>query len=162
MLFFHRKMFLYILALVAIWFIYRWLRETKRVPNKGDKYVYITGCDSGFGNRLAWHLDELGFRVIAGCYTKEGESALRKLSSERLNTVSLDVTKSESVSKAAASIKTLVGEKGLWAVVNNAGVSVPSGPNDWLTIEDFKSMLAVNLDGVHRRNTERPSAHQEG
>lgn len=37
---------------------------------------------------------------------------------------------------------------GLWAVVNNAGVGVPSGPNDWLTIEDFKSMLAVNLNGV--------------
>ena len=37
---------------------------------------------------------------------------------------------------------------GLWAVVNNAGVATPSGPTDWLTIEDFKSMLAVNLNGV--------------
>ncbi|XP_004081789.1 retinol dehydrogenase 7 [Oryzias latipes] len=141
-------MFLYILALVAVWFIYRWFKETKRVPNQGDKYVYITGCDSGFGNKLARHLDQLGFRVIAGCYTETGEVQLKKLCSERLNTVSLDVTKSESVAKAAAFIKTLVEEKGLWAVVNNAGVGVPSGPNDWLTIEDFKSMLAVNLNGV--------------
>lgn len=37
---------------------------------------------------------------------------------------------------------------GLWAVVNNAGVSQPSGPTDWLTIDDYKSMLAVNLGGV--------------
>lgn len=37
---------------------------------------------------------------------------------------------------------------GLWAVVNNAGVALPSGPTDWLTIEDYKSMLAVNLGGV--------------
>lgn len=37
---------------------------------------------------------------------------------------------------------------GLWAVVNNAGISVPSGPNDWLTVEDFKPMIAVNLLGV--------------
>lgn len=33
-------------------------------------------------------------------------------------------------------------------MVNNAGVAVPSGPTDWLTIADFKSMLAVNLLGV--------------
>lgn len=32
--------------------------------------------------------------------------------------------------------------------MNNAGVSLPSGPTDWLTIEDFKSMIAVNLCGV--------------
>lgn len=37
---------------------------------------------------------------------------------------------------------------GLWGVVNNAGVSVPSGPCDWLSIEDYKSMLDVNLHGV--------------
>lgn len=47
-------------------------------------------------------------------------------------------------------IITLVGcvALGLWAVVNNAGISVPSAPNDWLTIEDYKLMLSVNLCGV--------------
>lgn len=33
-------------------------------------------------------------------------------------------------------------------MVNNAGVSMPSGPTDWLTIDDYKSMLNVNLTGV--------------
>lgn len=37
---------------------------------------------------------------------------------------------------------------GLWAVVNNAGVGLPSGPTDWLTTDDYRSMLAVNLLGV--------------
>uniref|UniRef100_A0A1A8GQC8 Dehydrogenase/reductase (SDR family) member 9 n=1 Tax=Nothobranchius korthausae TaxID=1143690 RepID=A0A1A8GQC8_9TELE len=141
-------MLFYILGLVAAWFIYRWYKESKRVPNEGDKYVFITGCDSGFGNNLAKHLDKLGFRVIAGCYTEKGEIELKKVSSERLTTVPLDVTKSESVKKATAFIKDLVGEKGLWAVVNNAGVGTPSGPCDWLNVEDYKSMLAVNLNGV--------------
>ncbi|MEQ2259396.1 hypothetical protein XENORESO_011131 [Xenotaenia resolanae] len=143
-----KTMFSSILGLVAIWYLYRWYKESKRISNKGDKYVYITGCDSGFGNNLAKHLDKLGFRVIAGCYTERGELELKELSSERLTTISLDVTKSESVKKVAASIKSLVGEKGLWAVVNNAGVATPSGPTEWLTIEDYKSMLAVNLNGV--------------
>ncbi|XP_074550991.1 retinol dehydrogenase 7-like [Halichoeres trimaculatus] len=141
-------MFLIILGLVALWFIHRWYKESKRVTNKGDKYVYITGCDTGFGNLLAKHLDKLGFRVIAGCYTEKGEDELKKAASDRLTTLHLDVTDSESVAKVAASIKTLVGEKYLWAVVNNAGIGWPSGPNDWLTIEDHKSMLAVNLVGV--------------
>ncbi|XP_028248894.1 dehydrogenase/reductase SDR family member 9 [Parambassis ranga] len=141
-------MFLYILGLVAVWFICRWYRETKRVSNKGDKYVYITGCDSGFGNLLAKHLNKLGFPVIAGCYTEKGENELKKTTSDTLTTVHLDVTDSDSVNRVAAQIKSLVGEKGLWAVVNNAGVAVPSGPTDWLTIDDYKGMLAVNLCGV--------------
>ncbi|KAJ8406009.1 hypothetical protein AAFF_G00308970 [Aldrovandia affinis] len=77
-----------------------------------------------------------------------GEEELRKASSKRLITIHLDVSKIESVDKAAALIKTQVGEKGLWAVVNNAGISVPSANCDWLTFEDYKSMLDVNLNGV--------------
>ncbi|XP_070694361.1 dehydrogenase/reductase SDR family member 9 [Pempheris klunzingeri] len=141
-------MFLYIVGLVALWFLYRWFKESRRVANIEDKYVYITGCDSGFGNLLAKHLDKLGFRVIAGCYTEKGEDELKKVASDRLTTAHLDVTDSESVGRVAALIKTLVGRDGLWALVNNAGVSVPSGPTDWLTIEDYKAMLAINLLGV--------------
>lgn len=33
-------------------------------------------------------------------------------------------------------------------MVNNAGIGLPSAPTDWLTIEDYKPMLAVNLLGV--------------
>ena len=114
-----RKMFLYVLGPVAVWFLYRWYKESKRVPNRGDKYVYITGCDTGFGNLLARHLDQLGFRVIAGCYTEKGEDELKKTTSDRLTTVHVDVSDSESVKQAAASIKDLVGEKGEWISSRN-------------------------------------------
>ncbi|XP_077436067.1 retinol dehydrogenase 7-like [Vanacampus margaritifer] len=138
----------YIVVLLALWFVYRWFKESKRVENKEDKHVYITGCDTGFGNLLAKHLDHLGFRVFAGCYTEKGEDELKKASSDRLTTLHLDVTDSANVGQAAALIGTLVGQKGLWAVVNNAGISVPGAPTDWLTVEDYKSMLAVNLVGL--------------
>ncbi|XP_068602201.1 dehydrogenase/reductase SDR family member 9 [Brachionichthys hirsutus] len=141
-------MFLYLLVLVALWFCYRWYKERKRVSNEDDKYVYITGCDTGFGNLLARHLDQLGYRVIAGCYTEKGEVELKKATSDRLTTVHLDVSDSISVRKATSLIQTLVGQKGVWAVVNNAGISLPSSPVDWLTFEDYKPMLAVNLCGV--------------
>ncbi|XP_061698377.1 retinol dehydrogenase 7-like [Syngnathoides biaculeatus] len=141
-------MFVYILVLLALWFVYRWFQESKRVADNGDKHVYITGCDTGFGHLLAKHLDKLGFRVIAGCYTEKGEDELKKASSDRLTTLHVDVSDSASVRQTAAFIDSLVGQKGLWAVVNNAGIGVPSGPTEWMTIEDYKSMLAVNLVGV--------------
>ncbi|XP_067109316.1 dehydrogenase/reductase SDR family member 9 [Osmerus mordax] len=141
-------MFLYVLFLVPLWFIYRWYKETKRVANKSQKYVLITGCDTGFGNLLARHLDKLGFCVTAACYTEKGEDELKKACSERLKTLHLDVTSQDSINKAVTFLTTVVGEKGLWAVVNNAGVSVPTAPCDWLTVEDYRGMLEVNLNGV--------------
>lgn len=141
-------MFLYLLGLVVFYYLYRWVRELPRVPDKGNKHVYVTGCDSGFGNLLARHLDKQGFRVIAACYTEKGEEDLKKACSSNLITTHLDVCSKESVAKVAEMIKGKVGERGLWAVVNNAGVSVPSAPCDWLTIDDYKSMLDVNLNGV--------------
>ncbi|KAK7939539.1 hypothetical protein WMY93_002865 [Mugilogobius chulae] len=137
------EMFLYLVALVALFLIYRWLKELRTVPNKEDKYVYVTGCDSGFGNQLVRHLDKLGYRVIAGCYTQKGEDELKKNTSDKLTTLHLDVTDTASVTKAVDVIKSLVGNKGLWALVNNAGVSVPAGSTDWLTIEDYRACWLV-------------------
>lgn len=105
-------MWLYILGLLVLWFAYRWYRESKRVPDRGEKYVYITGCDTGFGNLLARHLDQMGYRVIAGCYTEKGEDELKKSASDRLRTVQLDVSDSASVARAATFVRTVVGEKG--------------------------------------------------
>ncbi|XP_026862712.2 retinol dehydrogenase 7-like [Electrophorus electricus] len=141
-------MWMYVLALVLLYYVVRWYRELERVPDRNNKYVYITGCDSGFGNLLARHLDKKGFCVVAACFTEKGEEELKKSCSSRVSSVSLDVRKPESIDKAADFIKDLVGQKGLWAVVNNAGVSVPSGSCDWMTLKDYKDMLEVNLNGV--------------
>lgn len=113
---------LYLLGLVPLYYLYRWLRELARVPDKGSKYVYITGCDTGFGNLLARHLDKQGFRVIAGCFTEKGEEELRKACSANLTTMHLDVSSKDSVNKAAATIKGLVGERGECAVSESSSV----------------------------------------
>lgn len=112
LLFVFTVMYLYLLGLVVLYYLYRWVRELPRVSDKGSKYVYITGCDSGFGNLLARHLDKQGFRVIASCYTEKGEEDLKKSCSSNLITVHLDVRSNESVTKVADMIKTKVGERG--------------------------------------------------
>ncbi|XP_041056024.1 retinol dehydrogenase 7-like [Carcharodon carcharias] len=138
----------YLIICVLLFALYYWYRDGKRIKNVFDRYVYITGCDSGFGNLLAKHLDQQGFNVLAACFTEKGAEELKDCTSSRLKTFQLDVVNSESINKAAEFVKSEVKEKGLWGLVNNAGISVPSASNDWLTIDDHKVMLNVNLIGL--------------
>ncbi|KAF0883365.1 RDH16 dehydrogenase, partial [Crocuta crocuta] len=143
-----RAMWLYLAALVGLYYLLRWYRERQVVSNLRDKYVFITGCDSGFGNLLARQLDLRGLRVLAACLTEKGAEQLRDQMSDRLETVILDVTKTESISAATQWVKERVGDRGLWGLVNNAGISIPFAPNEWLTKQDFMKILDVNLLGL--------------
>ncbi|XP_052002033.1 D-beta-hydroxybutyrate dehydrogenase, mitochondrial [Xyrauchen texanus] len=113
--------------------------------------VLITGCDSGFGLHLAKKLDRMGFTVFAGCLCPDGPGAqsLIKEGSERMEVLQLDVTKNEHVNLAKDFVKANLPEKGLYAVVNNAGIS-EWGETEWSTVEDFQKMSDVNLFGSIR------------
>ncbi|OWK17060.1 RDH16 [Cervus elaphus hippelaphus] len=98
----------------------------------------------------------LHLAVLVGLYyllrwyqeTQVGAEQLRNQTSDRLQTVILDVTKTESVAAATEWVKERVGDRGLWGLVNNAGISMPTAPNEWLTKQDFVKILDVNLLGV--------------
>ncbi|KAL8163992.1 UNVERIFIED_CONTAM: Retinol dehydrogenase 7 [Gekko kuhli] len=142
-------MYLYLAAiLVGLYVMFRWHRDKQSISNLTEKYVFITGCCSGFGNLLARQLDARGFRVLAACFTPEGAEKLKQNASERLQTTILDVCSSESVAKATEWVKSHVGDKGLWGLVNNAGIAIPCGPNEWMTKEDFKKVMDVNFLGM--------------
>lgn len=141
-------MWLFLLVLLALILLYRWNIGRKMLPNLTDKYVFITGCDSGFGNLLAKQLDRRGLWVLAACLTDKGAEELKKETSSRLKTVILNVTDSQSVISASAWVSDIVGNKGLWGLVNNAGISNPIAPNEWLSKEDYLKVLNVNLLGV--------------
>uniref|UniRef100_A0A5F9D4D2 Retinol dehydrogenase 16 n=1 Tax=Oryctolagus cuniculus TaxID=9986 RepID=A0A5F9D4D2_RABIT len=139
---------LWLAALVGLYYLVRWYRERQVVSQLLDKFVFITGCDSGFGSLLARQLDRRGLRVLAACLTEEGAEQLRRQTSDRVETVTLDVTKTESIVAAAQWVQEHVGDRGLWGLVNNAGISMPTTPNEWLTKQDFVDVLNVNLLGM--------------
>ncbi|XP_078521221.1 retinol dehydrogenase 7-like [Lissotriton helveticus] len=141
-------MLLYLTALLGLYFLFRWYRERKRVPNLPNKHVLITGCDSGFGNKLARQLDEQGLRVLAACLTQNGAEQLKEATSQRLQTVILDVTNNTSVAAMAQWVKEQVGDQVLWGLVNNAGVADTIAPNEWLSVDDFRRVINVNLIGM--------------
>ena len=105
-------MWLYLAVLVVLYYLLRWSRERQMVSHLRDKFVFITGCDSGFGNQLARQLDLRGLRVLAACLTEQGVEQLRKQTSDRLQTVILDVTKTENVTATTNWVKEHVGDRG--------------------------------------------------
>ncbi|KAJ7317799.1 hypothetical protein JRQ81_003961 [Phrynocephalus forsythii] len=141
-------MLFYLALAIVLYLVIRWYRENQKVENLREKYVFITGCDSGFGNQLARQLDLQGLRVLAACLTEEGAKELERLSTDRLKTTLLDVTSTESIEAATKWVKACVGDKGLWGLVNNAGLAHPTAPNEWLTKDDFVKVLNVNLIGL--------------
>ncbi|XP_054602933.1 retinol dehydrogenase 1 isoform X3 [Nothobranchius furzeri] len=137
-----------LVAFVAFAAIRWFIRDSCKVDAFSQKHVFITGCDSGFGNLLARQLDGKGFKVIAACFTEKGAADLAAASSPRLKTLQLDVTDSASIRRAVEFVSGEVRERGLWGLVNNAGRSIPIGPTEWMQLEDFTKVLDVNLIGV--------------
>lgn len=124
-------------------------------PEGGNKAVLVTGCDSGFGFSLAKHLHGKGFTVFAGCLLKDkgdaGVKELDNMNSDRMKTVQLNVAKQEEIDQAVDVIKENLKdpEKGLWGVVNNAGIST-FGEVEFTSMETYKEVAEVNLWGVVR------------
>ncbi|KAG9468815.1 retinol dehydrogenase 7-like [Eleutherodactylus coqui] len=141
-------MWLLLLLVFGLIFLYRWYRQSLILNNLTDKYVLITGCDTGFGNLLAKQLDKRGMKVLATCLTSHGAENLKKETSSRLQTMILDITDSKNVSAVTERVSSIVGNAGLWGLVNNAGYVLGYAPNEWQKKEDFLKVLDVNLIGL--------------
>ena len=94
-----------VLAVVVLYLSFKYLRSSVRLGDLSRRYVFITGCDSGFGKLLACKLDDMGVNVFAACLTREGMDTLRKDCSPRLVPVQLDVTREEMVEEVARFVK---------------------------------------------------------
>ncbi|CAD5121153.1 DgyrCDS9691 [Dimorphilus gyrociliatus] len=123
----------------------RWFRSGY-IKNFKNKHVLITGCDSGFGYMLAKRLDKLGMPVTATCLTEEGCERLESECSARLKAISLDVTNEEDVNDLKECLEYELREKGLYALVNNAGVSQPRVVAEvyWSKRGDIREVMDVN------------------
>uniref|UniRef100_A0A3B4Y756 3-hydroxybutyrate dehydrogenase, type 1 n=1 Tax=Seriola lalandi dorsalis TaxID=1841481 RepID=A0A3B4Y756_SERLL len=84
---------------------------------------------------------------------KDGEGAkeLEEFHSDRMKVIQLDVCSEEQVKQAVEYIKDNMedSERGLWAVVNNAGVST-FGEVEFTSMDTYKEVSEVNLWGTIR------------
>ncbi|PWW79855.1 NAD(P)-binding protein [Tuber magnatum] len=112
------------------------------------KTVLITGAGvGGIGGSLAKEFHLKGYRVFA---TARNLTTVQELADKySIETLSLDVTSTESVRAAAEEISRRVGGK-LDVLVNNAGLGIVTPATDLLIETVVKSMFEVNVFGVMR------------
>ncbi|XP_059211564.1 11-beta-hydroxysteroid dehydrogenase type 2 isoform X3 [Centropristis striata] len=140
---------LLLLLLLACFLYFRTRPPPAALPARG-KAVLITGCDSGFGNATAKRLDALGFEVFATVLDPSGDGArdLLRTCSPRLTVLQVDITQQQQVQQALLDTQAKLGPKGLWALVNNAGVCVNFGDSELSLMENFRGCMEVNFFGT--------------
>ncbi|CAF0836538.1 unnamed protein product [Adineta steineri] len=123
--------------------VYQHFYPTPDIDSR-NKYVLISGCDSGFGHGLAIELDKQGFNVLAGVYSSNSNDSLGQILSSRATIFQLDITRQEDIDAAyeLVSNKTKV----LHALVNNAGIGA-GGYIDWISLDFMRRMMDVNFFG---------------
>ena len=118
-------------------------------------YNLIIGCDSGFGNRLAYKLNQNGFRVYATVLSENSEGSKQLLRSavfeDKMHVLEMDVTNDENVRRVYREVTKDLESNGdqLWAVVNNAGMFA-CGHIEWGTIDTYSRVFNVNVFGMVR------------
>ena len=108
-------------------------------------YILVTGAASGIGKATALLLAEKGFTVYATDMSEAELDNLRQVGG--IETFKLDITDDADVAKAVAFIDRK--GKGLFALINNAGIFSP-GPLMDLPIERLMQQYNVNIFGTHR------------
>ena len=93
-------MWLYAITIICVAFILNKVLHLWWVKDLHKKCVFITGCDTGFGNALAKSLYAKGVYVFAGCLTEKGADNLRAETEDRLKTVLIDVASTDSIQTA--------------------------------------------------------------
>lgn len=119
--------------------------ETRLGAQDSPKTVLVTGASTGIGRKITEHLAARGYFVYAGA---RKEKDLRELNAiENVQSIRLDVTIQEEIDAAVETI-TQAG-RGLYGVVNNAGVAIV-GPLIEVEEDDLHFLMNVNVYGPYR------------
>lgn len=110
-----------------------------------QRAVLITGASTGIGRNMAETLAEEGFYVYAGARKDADLAELETL--DNITAIKLDVTSQKDVDAAVEFVHS--AGRGLWAVVNNAGVGTRAPVAD-VADDELAFVFGVNVIGVVR------------
>ena len=110
-----------------------------------QKAILVTGASSGIGRNIAETFAAEGHFVYAGARKQADLDALNAI--DNIRAIRLDVTVQEEIDAAVEAIRN--EGRGLYGLVNNAGVSV-SGPLIEIDEDDMQFQMDVNLFGPYR------------
>lgn len=108
-----------------------------------SKTIFISGASSGLGLAIAEALVGRGWRVFGGALPTDNLADLERIGATPLP---IDITQDESVRAAMDALGGQLGDNGLSALVNNAGVML-LGAIETTPIADIQRAFEVNLFG---------------
>ncbi len=111
------------------------------------RIALVTGAGSGIGRSSAVALAREGFAVVLAGRRSEPLQETATIAGEHETlVVPTDVGDAESVAKLFAAIEQSYDR--LDVLFNNAGINVPATPIEDLTLEQWQSVVDINLTGV--------------
>lgn len=109
-----------------------------------NKNVVVTGVSTGIGWWSTKVLIDAGFRVFGSVRTSADAERLQREFGAGFVPLLMDVTDADAVARAAGQVGSLLGNRNLAGLVNNAGVVV-SGPLLYQRPSEYRRQLETNL-----------------
>jgi NAD(P)-dependent dehydrogenase (short-subunit alcohol dehydrogenase family) len=122
-----------------------------------NKIILVTGCSSGFGELIAYHLADAGHTVYASMRDLNGHNSAKKEKAEQyavdkgvdIHPLELDVQDEKSVGEGVSRV---INERGrIDVLIHNAG-HMSFGPSEAFTAEALAKIYDINVLGAHRLN----------
>src|SRR6202165_2413930 len=104
------------------------------------KDVVVTGVSSGIGLGTTKVLVYKGFRVFGSVRKQADADRLQREFGEGFVPLMMDVTDADAVHQAAQKVGSMIGDRNLVGLVNNAGIVV-SGPLLYLRPSEYRRQL---------------------
>src|SRR5580704_8047368 len=108
------------------------------------KDVVVTGVSTGIGLGTTKVLVSKGFRVFGSVRKQADADRLQKEFGEGFVPLIMDVTDAGAVHQAAEKVGSMIGDRKLVGLMNNAGIVV-SGPLLYLKPSEYRRQLEVNM-----------------
>jgi len=109
-----------------------------------SKDVVVTGVSTGIGRGTTKVLISKGFRVFGSVRKQADAESLKREFGDGVVPLIMDITDADAVHQAAQKVGSMIGDRNLVGLVNNAGIVV-GGPLLYLRPSEYRRQLDVNM-----------------
>jgi len=106
------------------------------------KSILITGASSGMGLANTILFAQNNYQVFATYRNSKDEEQLKKI--KNVHPLKMDVTNDDDIQQAFQQVANIVGNDGLFAIINNAGIMY-TAPFEYADEERARQVIEVNL-----------------
>src|SRR6202044_3645735 len=121
-----------------------YIDHLRRNAMANSKDVVVTGVSTGIGWGTTKVLVSKGFRVFGSVRKQADAQRLQKEFGDGFVPLMMDVTDADAVHQAARKVGSMIGDRNLVGLVNNAGIVV-GGPLLYLRTSEYRRQLEVNM-----------------